>query len=586
MLTLGYDGAGRVISQTFPDNRVVGFSYDANGNPAGLTPPGRPAHSFAYTSVNLESLYSPPTVIAGTNSTAYAYNLDRELTLLKRPDGETIQYDYSADGCNCARLASLVQSRGTNTYTYDPVTGNLTTLRAADGTLLNRTYDGPLLLSETWSGLVAGSVAVAYDNDFRPVSQNVNGANSIVFQYDTDSLLTRAGSLTLTNNGQNGLLLGGTLGIVADTWSYNGFAEPTNHSATSNGVTIYSAQYIRDAVGRVLGLTEIISGTTIVSLYAYDLTSQLTNVIRNAAVTAGYAYDDNNNRVSLTDPGGTLAATYDNQDRLTQYGTTTYTYTANGELRTRNVGGQTTTYEYDSLGNLVAVALPGGTQIQYLIDGRNRRIGKKMNGILVRGFLYDGPLNCVAELDGTSNVVSRFVYASRDNVPEYLIKAGTTYRFITDHLGSVRLVVNTTTGQIVQRMDYDAFGQVLSDTAPGFQPFGFAGGLYDGDTKLVRFGARDYDAETGRWTAKDPILFAGRQENLYAYVRNNPVNRTDPTGLRGEKNVCKTPPPHRKPSWGDFKRKDYERIWDVKWNQTPQSQRPSDPDLRDLEVQR
>ena len=108
---------------------------------------------------------------------------------------------------------------------------------------------------------------------------------------------------------------------------------------------------------------------------------------------------------------------------------------------------------------------------------------------------------------------------------------GTVYRLITDHLGSVRLVVNVADGTVVQRLDYDSFGRVLSDTNPGFQPFGFAGGLYDDDTGLVRFGARDYDAYTGRWTAKDPILFGGRQTNLYAYVAGDPVNRVDPSGL-------------------------------------------------------
>ncbi|MDH5679538.1 MAG: RHS repeat-associated core domain-containing protein, partial [Nitrospinota bacterium] len=46
---------------------------------------------------------------------------------------------------------------------------------------------------------------------------------------------------------------------------------------------------------------------------------------------------------------------------------------------------------------------------------------------------------------------------------------------------------------------------MVSDTNPGFQPFGFAGGLYDQHTKLTRFGARDYDAHAGRWTSKDPI---------------------------------------------------------------------------------
>ena len=62
-------------------------------------------------------------------------------------------------------------------------------------------------------------------------------------------------------------------------------------------------------------------------------------------------------------------------------------------------------------------------------------------------------------------------------------------------------------------------------------PFGFAGGIYDRHTGLTRFGSRDYDAQTGRWTAKDPILFAGGHLNVYAYTRNDPVNYIDPTGL-------------------------------------------------------
>jgi RHS repeat-associated protein len=92
-------------------------------------------------------------------------------------------------------------------------------------------------------------------------------------------------------------------------------------------------------------------------------------------------------------------------------------------------------------------------------------------------------------------------------------------------------VVNATDGTVAQRLDYDAFGRVMLDTNPGFQPFGFAGGLYDPQTGLLRFGARDYDPETGRWTSKDPIGFGGGGSNLYGYVLIDPVNRVDPSGL-------------------------------------------------------
>jgi len=140
-----------------------------------------------------------------------------------------------------------------------------------------------------------------------------------------------------------------------------------------------------------------------------------------------------------------------------------------------------------------------------VIDGRNRRVGKKVNGALVQGFLYGNQLEPIAEVDGSGNLVARFVYGSKPHAPDYMVKAGVTYRIVSDYLGSVRLVVNTTDGSIAQRMDYDEFGVVTNNTSPGFQPFGFAGGIYDQHTRLTRFGARDYDAETGRWTAKDPI---------------------------------------------------------------------------------
>ncbi|MBK7351996.1 MAG: RHS repeat-associated core domain-containing protein [Gemmatimonadetes bacterium] len=102
---------------------------------------------------------------------------------------------------------------------------------------------------------------------------------------------------------------------------------------------------------------------------------------------------------------------------------------------------------------------------------------------------------------------------------------------MTNHLGSVELVVNASTGQVVSWRDYDEWGRVVADSNPDFQPFGFAGGLHDGGTGLVRFGVRDYDAEVGRWMAKDPIGFGAGVANLYEFVSDDPVNRLDPSGM-------------------------------------------------------
>jgi len=192
----------------------------------------------------------------------------------------------------------------------------------------------------------------------------------------------------------------------------------------------------------------------------------------------------------------------------------------------------TTSYTYDALGNLVAATLPDGTALSYVIDAQNRRVGKKVNGTMAQGFLYQSQLAPVAELNGSNQVVSRFVYGTRANVPDYMVKGGVTYRLISDHLGSVRLVVNAATGAVAQRIDYDEYGRVTQNTAAGFQPFGYAGGLLDSHTGLTRFGARDYDPQTGRWTAKNPIGFGGGYANLYEYVDNDPINHIDPTGLQ------------------------------------------------------
>ncbi|MEW6744381.1 MAG: RHS repeat-associated core domain-containing protein [Planctomycetota bacterium] len=521
-----YNLAGRVVQTDLPGSRQVFFGYDSKGNLTSLVPPDRPAHGYEYTPVDLVSVYRPPDAGFPTRETTYDYNRDRRLTNVTRPDGLTIDLGYDTAG----RLQTATASGGTITYAYDGTTGKLASISMPDGGVVSFTYNGTLTTGLSWAGTVAGSVGFTYDNDFRVWSETVNGGNEVTFVYDTDSLLTGAGAMTLTRDPAIGWVTGTTLGTVTTSYGYNSFGELASLDGSAGATSLLSVQYTRDLLGRITQKSETIGGVTTAYEYAYDLAGRLVEVKTDSVVTATYAYDLNGNRVSYTGPGGPVTGSYDDQDRLLQYGNITYTYTANGELVTRTENGQTTTYTYDEFGNLLSVVLPNGTNVEYLIDGSDRRIGKKMTGVLVQGFLYESRLRPVAELDGAGQIVSRFVYGTNINVPDYMIKGGVTYRLIKDHLGSPRLVVDAATGAIAQRMDYDEFGRLITDTNPGFQPFGFAGGLYDPQTGLTRFGVRDYDPEIGRWTSRDPIQFSGGSGNLYEYARNDPRNRIDPEG--------------------------------------------------------
>lgn len=525
-----YDASDRLIDTQLPSGAHVGFAYDASGNLTGLTPPSRPAHAFGYDAADRPERYTPPPAGTGAVETSYAYNADHQPTSVTRANGDVISLGYDAAG----RARSVSMPGREVTFAYDAA-GRLGSSEVTGGERGVFSYDGVFPTSESWSGPVAGTTSRTYDTHGRVASSSVNGS-AVALSYDADSLLTGAGALSLTRDPQNGLLSGSSLGAVSTSVSWDAFGAPTTLDAQASGSGVFHESLTRDELGRITSKAETTPSGSHVTQYGYWPDGQLRDVIVDGVTAAHYDYDQNGNRTAVTRGPFTTGSSYDDQDRLTQSGTTSYTYDQAGDLtsKTDSASGQSTTYRYDAAGDLTRVDLPDGRVVTYTTDPGGNRIERRVDGTLTHAFLYSreqqGP---AAQLDASGQVVSRFVYATSGVVPDYMTRAGATYRIIRDHLGSPRLVINTQTGDVAAQLEFDEYGRTLTDTNPGLIPFGYAGGLKDPDSGLVRMGARDYDPQTGRFTTKDPIGFSGGDTSLYAYVAGDPVNQADPSGLYG-----------------------------------------------------
>ncbi|MEX2555048.1 MAG: RHS repeat-associated core domain-containing protein [Actinomycetota bacterium] len=517
-----YDLAGRITSTTGPRG-VVGASYDDNGNLATVTPPGRPAYSLSPAADDRLDAYTLPTVGGTTPSFGYQLNDDRQYSGATLADGSQIDFDYDAQG----RLNTITHGSTTTSFNY--ASGRLASVEAPSGVDLAVGYTSGLPTSTTWSGPVAGSVSVGFDDELRVAYETVGGTAAVAFGFDDDGLLTSAGAQTLTRDDETGLLSGTSVGSVTTAVELDARGEVSRLTGKHGATTLYDVEFTeRDQLGRIVERVETVQGTSHTYRYTYNTAGRLTRVTRDGTEIAVYAYDASGNITSATRDGTTTTAgAADDQDRIGAWGSALYTHTPLGERASKTESAQTTSYSWEQ-GRLEGVDLPDGRQIDYLTDGAGRRVGKKIDGTLTRGYLWSGG-RIVAELDGSGSVLARFIYGSRAHVPDLIIKSGVTYRVVTDERGSPRLIVNTSTGVVAQKLAYDAYGRTTEDTNPGFQPFAYAGGLTDPDTGLILFGARSYDPETGRWLSRDGVGFAGGL-NHYAYVDGDPINRIDPSG--------------------------------------------------------
>ncbi|MEX0711895.1 MAG: RHS repeat-associated core domain-containing protein, partial [Pirellulales bacterium] len=344
---------------------------------------------------------------------------------------------------------------------------------------------------------------------------------------DLDGLLTGYGPFTLTRGGPARLPSQVSDGNLDMSLTFDTLARLASRTHTAGGQQVYQVQLTRDVAGRITRKDETVAGTAHTYDYLYNADGQLTEVRRDGAVVERYAYDANGNRISRqvgVDPAE--AASYDAQDRLLQRGGVAYQFDVDGYLVQR--GGDT--FQYSTRGELLQ-ATAGGQTVSYTYDGLARRVGRT-DGTGTYQYMYGNPENAfqVTATRAPSGQLTTLFY-DEAGLLFALERGGVRFYVAADQVGTPR-VVSDAAGQAVKVLEYDSFGSLMADSNPGFDlPVGFAGGLADAATGLVRFGLRDYDPAAVRWAPRDPAVFDGGQANLYAYVNNNPVSLTDATGL-------------------------------------------------------
>lgn len=537
-----YDSSGRMILQGLPNGQMISYSYDLNGNLSSITPPGRPVHSFSTNAQELPESYAPPSLIPVNSvwSTSYQYNNDKKVTKITRPGNDIIQPVYNP---TTGVLESILTAKGNYLITQNSAVGAPASIKSPSGYRNEYEYTNnmPLvehLYSPTNQKLYSYEVSLNSQTGMvesdRVRAQN-GTASEIQYLYNDDFKLTQAGELSLTYD-DNDFISGTSMGIgvkqITDSYTYNEHGEMTSYLVKRGTTNVYQLDLVRDNLGRVTQKTQVMRGQTLVWHYTYDSNGRLTDVSKNGAVQSKYIYDANGNRTGGFIGAQTTTASYDDQDRLSSYNLQNYIYNPKGDLfkRINSLTGSTNYFFYDSIGNLQKFYLNDIPSSVYQHDGNDRVVAKMYQANVDKLYAYQDKYRIAAILNASGQVNQRYVYASKFNIPDYAIIGSEKYRIISDNLGSFRLMIRMSDGFIQSWLDHDEFGRVIGSYNNSI-PFGFAGGFPDTSSGLVRFGARDYDPETGRWTNKDPIGFGGGDSNLYGYVGNDPINRIDPSGL-------------------------------------------------------
>ncbi|MGE4298805.1 MAG: RHS repeat domain-containing protein [Desulfovibrionaceae bacterium] len=302
--------------------------------------------------------------------------------------------------------------------------------------------------------------------------------------------------------------------------------------------------------GRIAAKTEICDGRRVEWAYGYDKAGRLASVARNGIVVEEYGYDPkgrrSNERNLLRGVEERYYSYSDAGDHLTSAGPLSFRHDIRAMCNQKCVRGEPTDYEYANDGRLMQVARQDGVIVSYEYDAQGCRVARYENGRCTAKYLWETPQRLAALYDAASGAMLAFAYAPTARLPHAALLDGEPLHLFYDQVGSLRAVASAA-GKVIHEIAYDTFGCIVSETGPEVGaasggksgaalpiPFGYAGGLHDRATGLIRFGVRDYDPEVGRFMAKDPLGLKGDDPDVYGYCLDDPVNRVDSTGMESD----------------------------------------------------